>query len=136
MHDHSFNWLEIGTLLKSGALKPVLRAQTWEMLQPENCNRQHSSQLNEWSCIYLLGVSILPLSSDFSIGFWNSSIFVIFILFPICLFYSTLVLFSLWEYDFSTVLAFCHHLLIIKFKYQGTSHDITTGLHLYHMLSS
>jgi hypothetical protein len=98
----------------------------------------------------------------------NSSIFVIFILFPICLFYSTLVLFSLWEYDFSTVhsvivlnfrnvmfrtvsltkiflvqisilihsrlvtissdwfIAFCHHLLIIKFKYQGTSHDITT----------
>jgi hypothetical protein len=35
-----------------------------------------SSQLNEWSCIYLLGVSILPLSSDFSIGFWNSSILI------------------------------------------------------------
>jgi hypothetical protein len=31
MHDHSLYWLEIGTLLKSGAFKPVLRAQCYNM---------------------------------------------------------------------------------------------------------
>ena len=41
MHDHSFYWLGIDTLLKVARLNSFLRAQTWEMLQNENCNRQH-----------------------------------------------------------------------------------------------
>ena len=57
------------------------------LIPPRLIKMPVSSQERERSCICVLEVSILPLSSDFSIGFWNcfDSVEFCFVLFFICL---------------------------------------------------
>ena len=57
------------------------------LIPPHLIKMAVSSRERERSCICVLEVSILPLSSDFSIGFWNcfDNVEFCFVLFFICL---------------------------------------------------